>query len=75
MSSRWIDAQGVVATGRYNSIHAVHRAWKKGELPQPTQFGRRFMWDADALDEHARARAGEVRPAVPRKRKIIRRSA
>lgn len=71
MSTRWIDAQGVVATGRYTSIHAVHRAWKKGELPPPTQFGRRFLWNEAALDDHARERAGQTQPAIRRRRRVI----
>ncbi|BDG71987.1 hypothetical protein Rmf_19160 [Roseomonas fluvialis] len=73
MSIRWIDAKGVVAKGLYGSIHSVHRAWKKGEIPPPVQSGRRCMWDEGALDAHVKARAGQTRPAVPRRRVIVRR--
>lgn len=73
MSAKWLDAKQIRDDLKlYGSIHAVHRAVQRGELPPPTQFGHRHLWNEDRLSEFLRAREGDGRPAVPRKRKVVR---
>lgn len=64
MSKRWLTACELVERGNYTSIWAVHRAVKRGELPEGSWQGNRKTWDPEQIDASARERAG--RPRSPR---------
>lgn len=70
---KFLDAHDLVESGRYTSVHAVHRGVRNGELPKPTRYGRRFLWNEDRLAEHERAREGHTAWAPKKARKVIRR--
>lgn len=74
MPTRFVDARQIVEElGLYGSKFAVHRATKRGEIPPPTKYGARFLWDRERLIEHAREREGQTVAPVqpPKKRKVI----
>lgn len=66
MSPDWLDAKGLIALGLFTSIHAVHRAVKRGEIPPGTPYGRRFLWNRQRLEAFALAREN------PPRRKVVR---
>jgi hypothetical protein len=73
---RWLDAQQLVEAGLFTSIHAAHRASKRGEIPPPTVFGRRHLWEEGRLRAFLETREGErgrvIRPA---RKVVVRRTA
>lgn len=64
MPTTFVSAEQIVSElGLYTSIHAVHRAAKRGEIPHGRLYGRRHLWDREALLVHE--------PPPKKRRKVI----